>query len=795
MLKHKRLIGIIATLAICLSFLAPLAFAPVALAANYSALSVQSVSPGLWYNAGATNWNRLIMEIPEGSLTVGDATTTTFRVSLPSNYAFTFNDAGVPAAAVKDTAYPLTMANAFPALVSSGTGNIIGAVTVTPKSDAVANAGINSFREWDVTVTPVTAAQLAAATAPAAPAVAGKGLLYLNLKNVYIASGTSSDVVMTIDGPPGSPFSSGTVILGKSGSGTSDITISSVDTVTSAGGQTIGDIKIKEDRPGALQNGADSIKIKLPNGFTWGTLVAATNTPTLIWGSAGTVPAFANLDPTIDSRRTLAITIPAASIDATYFTIPKLPITVDETIAKAGDIEVVITGRSGVNQSTLIVGKYGDLGAKFSGISDKEVIAGRAGQEIGKFAIEELVKGSLVNNRTITLQLTGGAKWNGASAGALTDPPVIDASASNLYGITPPVWALSGTNGDTIKTTIATPAAGSSDAAKMVFKLAEINVSPAAESEIKLVVGGTEGVVGDPITIAKVVKPVKVTSESVANIVAGAQGQKLPDIVVEELLKEAITSTNAAGAFAPFNPGVGGPAGGLYLEFPTGVFPSLPTVSVVEGDVTIDNSSVARGVTADGRWVVGVTVKSTGSKLSKIKFSGLTLRVDRDVPEGPIYVAVKGNVVQTGLDFPGQTTVAAGAVANVVTPASAEVGKSASFYIGSTIMNMSGSNIIMDAAPYIKAGRTYVPVRYLGDALGATTAWDAATQTVTVTKGDKNVVLVIGSKTAKVNGADVAMDVAPEITGGRTMLPARYVAEGLGYAVGWNAALQQIVIQ
>ena len=82
-----------------------------------------------------------------------------------------------------------------------------------------------------------------------------------------------------------------------------------------------------------------------------------------------------------------------------------------------------------------------------------------------------------------------------------------------------------------------------------------------------------------------------------------------------------------------------------------------------------------------------------------------------------------------------------------------------------------------------------------GEALGANVDWDEATKTVTVTKGDKSVVLVIGSKVAKVNGADVQMDVAPEITNGRTMLPARWVAEGLGYAVGWNEVLKQVVVQ
>ena len=102
----------------------------------------------------------------------------------------------------------------------------------------------------------------------------------------------------------------------------------------------------------------------------------------------------------------------------------------------------------------------------------------------------------------------------------------------------------------------------------------------------------------------------------------------------------------------------------------------------------------------------------------------------------------------------------------------------------------------MDAAPYIKAGRTYVPVRYLAeDALGASVTWDEATKTVTITKGDKTVVLVIGDKVAKVNGADVQMDVAPEITPeGRTMLPARWVAEGLGFNVDWIAAQKQVLI-
>ena len=40
-------------------------------------------------------------------------------------------------------------------------------------------------------------------------------------------------------------------------------------------------------------------------------------------------------------------------------------------------------------------------------------------------------------------------------------------------------------------------------------------------------------------------------------------------------------------------------------------------------------------------------------------------------------------------------------------------------------------------APVIIDGRTFVPVRFVADELGATVAWDDATKTVTITKIEK----------------------------------------------------------
>lgn len=99
--------------------------------------------------------------------------------------------------------------------------------------------------------------------------------------------------------------------------------------------------------------------------------------------------------------------------------------------------------------------------------------------------------------------------------------------------------------------------------------------------------------------------------------------------------------------------------------------------------------------------------------------------------------------------------------------------------------------VTMDAAPYIKDGRTFVPVRYLSNALGVSSAnigWDPGAQKVTLSEpGLPEVQLTVGKIEVLRDGQPMpGVDVAPEIIPpGRTMLPARFVAEALGFNVKW----------
>jgi len=119
------------------------------------------------------------------------------------------------------------------------------------------------------------------------------------------------------------------------------------------------------------------------------------------------------------------------------------------------------------------------------------------------------------------------------------------------------------------------------------------------------------------------------------------------------------------------------------------------------------------------------------------------------------------------------------------------------FTIGSTTYTVNGTPRQMDAAPFINpsTNRTYVPVRFLAEALGASVNWDPTTQTVTLVDGGTTEQMVIGSLTLDVNGQAQGMDTAPMIVPpGRTELPARFVAQAFGYQVSWNAAQQQVII-
>ncbi len=88
--------------------------------------------------------------------------------------------------------------------------------------------------------------------------------------------------------------------------------------------------------------------------------------------------------------------------------------------------------------------------------------------------------------------------------------------------------------------------------------------------------------------------------------------------------------------------------------------------------------------------------------------------------------------------------------------------------------------------PFEEDDRTFLPVRFLAEALGAQVDWDEGSQTATVKKGSDTVEVTIGSNQIRRNGKVQAIDAPARTRDNRTFLPVRAIAEALGQKVTWD---------
>ena len=115
--------------------------------------------------------------------------------------------------------------------------------------------------------------------------------------------------------------------------------------------------------------------------------------------------------------------------------------------------------------------------------------------------------------------------------------------------------------------------------------------------------------------------------------------------------------------------------------------------------------------------------------------------------------------------------------------------------LGSVVLK---KNVIkFDTPPYVKNGRTVVPVRALTEGLGANVSFDGETRQVTISNPltGTEIVLILGSTEALVNGEVVILDSMAEITNSRTYVPIRFIAEVFGLNVEWDAENKVIDIE
>jgi hypothetical protein len=213
-------------------------------------------------------------------------------------------------------------------------------------------------------------------------------------------------------------------------------------------------------------------------------------------------------------------------------------------------------------------------------------------------------------------------------------------------------------------------------------------------------------------------------------------------------------------------------------------------------DTTAPVVTITAGI--DGSKVSASTLNLTGKVTDNVGVTQLYVGFNKvDVlPDGSFMAALKlaegeNTIAVVAYDAAGNKGTA---TAKVTYTAPVDTSIVLVLTIGADIVSVNGKATSIDAAPEIVASRTFVPLRFIAEAFGATVEWLPETQGITITLGEHTVGLQIGNATAVVDGTIISLPAAPYIKNGRTMVPLRLISEAFGGDVVWDAATRTITI-
>ena len=114
--------------------------------------------------------------------------------------------------------------------------------------------------------------------------------------------------------------------------------------------------------------------------------------------------------------------------------------------------------------------------------------------------------------------------------------------------------------------------------------------------------------------------------------------------------------------------------------------------------------------------------------------------------------------------------------------------------IGNLDMKLFGESFTNDVVPIIRNDRAMLPARVVAEALGANVFWNEEARKVTVQRGTLTIEIFVDSAVAYVDGVEVALDSPAFIENARTYVPMRFLAEALGATVAWDEENQKVII-
>lgn len=215
--------------------------------------------------------------------------------------------------------------------------------------------------------------------------------------------------------------------------------------------------------------------------------------------------------------------------------------------------------------------------------------------------------------------------------------------------------------------------------------------------------------------------------------------------------------------------------------------------------ISIDKQSIDFGKVYDGVKIETITIKNTGTgmlegsavcdsnwvELPKKTFTGNSVKLE---------IRLHADKVPYWNEKVAEIVINSNGGMAKITIGASKPGKIVKLQIDSTKAYVDGAETKLQVAPMLVGGSTMVPLRFIGEVLGATVDWDANEKKVTYKLGKQIVVVWIGKKEALVNGSSMTMSAAPVIVSGKTLVPLRFIGEALGASVDWIGSTKTIMI-
>ena len=107
--------------------------------------------------------------------------------------------------------------------------------------------------------------------------------------------------------------------------------------------------------------------------------------------------------------------------------------------------------------------------------------------------------------------------------------------------------------------------------------------------------------------------------------------------------------------------------------------------------------------------------------------------------------------------------------------------------------SIQNNSVSVSQEPEVRNGRTYVPLRELAEQLGGRVSWDNNTKQATVTIGQWVARVNPDNTHVDVSGTPVTLQAAPYVEGGEMWVPASFFKDAFGYDVNINGSNISIV--